>query len=69
MPFVQLIVWLIIIGVLSWAANSLLAEYMKPEILALINKLVIVLIVLMVLLFVLSLFGLAPVNVAHYPWG
>ncbi len=67
MPILQLIVYLILIGVLSWAANFLLAEYIKPEILALINKLVIVLIVLLILFFVLNMFGLAP-NLAHPPF-
>jgi predicted Co/Zn/Cd cation transporter (cation efflux family) len=67
MPILQLIAWLIILGVGLWAMNFLLAPYMEPWILALINKIVIVLVVIMLLWFVLELFGMAP-NIAHHPF-
>ncbi len=51
MPFIQLIVYLIILGVIVWAMNYLLAGYIEPWILALINKLVVVLVVIMILFF------------------
>jgi hypothetical protein len=60
MPFVQIIVLLIVLGVAVWALNYLLAGYMEPWILALVNKLIVVLVVIMLLYFVLSLFGIAP---------
>ena len=67
MPFIQLIVWLIILALIVWAMNYLLAPYMEGWILALINKLVVVLVVLILLWFVLGLLGMAP-NLAHPPF-
>ena len=67
MPLIQLIVWLIILAVAVWIMNNLLASYMEPWILALINKLIVVVVVLLILYFVLSLFGMVP-EVAHPPF-
>jgi len=67
MPFIQLIVWLIVLGVVVWAMNYLLAGFIEPWILALINKLVVVLVVVMILYFALSLLGMAP-NLTHPPF-
>lgn len=67
MPFIQLIVWLIILAVIVWAMNYLFADYMEPWIRALINKLVVVLVVIMLVYFVLGLLGMVP-HFAHPPF-
>lgn len=60
MAVIQLIVVLVVIGVLLWAMNYILAEYIQPNVLAIINKIAIVAIVLYVLIWLLSLVGLIP---------
>ncbi len=58
MLFVELIVGLLVLGVAVWALNYLLKDYVEGWILAIVNKLVVVLVVVMILYFVLAIFGL-----------
>lgn len=60
MGFLELIGWLVVLGVFLWVLEFLLKEYIKPWMLALIEKLVIVLVVLILLNFVLHLIGMGP---------
>ena len=60
MGIVQLIVLLLLIGFILWAANYLFGKYIQAEILELVNKLALVVVVLVVLFWVLAFFGAVP---------
>ncbi len=60
---------LILIGVLVWVLNYLLGEYIQPAILALINKLAIVLCVIVVLLWLLGVLGIYDFDMGGAFWG
>lgn len=60
MGIIQLLILLLLIGFILWAANYLFGEYIQAEILKLVNKLALVLVVLVVLLWVLAFFGAIP---------
>ena len=58
MTLLGLIITLIVVGVLLWAINSLLAPYIQPPILKIIN----VVVILVVLIYLLQAFGLLGSN-------
>jgi len=61
MPW-NLIYWLICVGVILWALNSIAAPHIHPPILKVINVLVTVVIILLAVKVVFGLLG-APVSV------